>query len=269
MIHEAGHGLMALASGALLDEIQLDLAEWGETLLRDLHSGPGFVLTVSAGYIGSMFSGALLLNRGLSESLERTSLAVFAAFLFYVSLLFTSPGSVAFLTGTGWAFGLIVICLLDRRIARIALVVLGTFTVWYCIFDLFDFTRDIHATDAGILARFMGARFWWPARILSEENLAYAISIVWTLLMLSILILILRPAIFRKSPTTLPDEANNMSDGLDLTTPEFPAEITPAMEEWFLSNGFGLDGKPLPAELVDSDLVPDISQKSGQSSGNL
>ena len=95
LVHEMWHGMAALVAGANLDEIVINLHESGETRVSGLYSQSGFILSVSAGYIGSTLTGALLVNRGLMGSLERVTLLTLAFILSYMSILFTvTPDTV-------------------------------------------------------------------------------------------------------------------------------------------------------------------------------
>ena len=258
LVHEIWHGVAALMSGAVLDQIDVTLSESGETLVSGLYSTSGFLFSVSAGYIGTALVGGLLLARGLAGQWERVSLFLFAFALLYMSFLFSRVDSHGFYTGMGWAVGLILLGLLGRLSARLVLLVLGTIFVWYCFFDLFDFTRDIERTDAGILARYIQAN-QWP--VFGEWNvgaLASATSIVWCFCMFGVLAATLGPVLstmMRGTPVPPPPEPAAVPG-----PPEFPGEMTPDVQEWLLHNGFGLDGRPLPPELLEE---PPVSMNSG------
>lgn len=264
LIHESWHGITALLSGALLDRIQIDFSESGETLVSGLRFAPGFVLSVSAGYPGSALTGAILLARGLVGRWERVTLGAFSASLLYMSYLFTEPGSLAFYTGFGWAVGLGLLGLLGRVSARLALLVFGTILVWYAFFDLFDFARDVRRTDAGILAAYALANDWPFTRDLSPVALANSISILWSLTMIVLTALILRPVfmeLIAPAPAPPPPPA-------DPLPPPFPGEVTPEVQEWLLRHGFGLDGRPLPPELLEPGLVaPPIDDRAPKQVG--
>ncbi|MCB1323790.1 MAG: M50 family metallopeptidase [Spirochaetales bacterium] len=245
LVHETWHGFAALSSGALLSQMDITLDEWGETMVTGLTSTTGFVWTVSAGYLGSALTGAVLLNRGLAGRNVRLTLIAFSMLLGYMTYLFTAPGSTAFFTGLGWAAVLLLVCGGGEMIGEVCLVALGTLFAWYCVFDLFDFTRDVLQTDAGILARYIVASEWpvlgaWPV-----GTLAVLASIFWVAVMLTVLGLSVRHAMLDRLPGP-PVAAEPEPE------PTFPGEVTPEVQDWLLKNGFGLDGRPLPLELVDS-----------------
>ncbi len=189
LVHEMWHGLSALLVGARLEEILLRTGESGETVVQGFSSLSGFLFSISAGYPGTALTGALMLNRGIKGQGERITLALFSLLLAYMSQLFTSSMGLAYLTGMGWAAVFLLLTLTGKKISRYALITLGTVLVWYSIYDIFDFTRDIAQTDAGILARYLSG---------SQESsafpaVAYSVSFLWTLLILLILYLLLKP----------------------------------------------------------------------------
>lgn len=256
LIHEFWHGLGALVSGAVLQQVRIDFDESGETFVRGLTTGAGFALTVSAGYIGAALTGAILLSRGIAGQWERVTLGAFSIVVLYMSYLFTEPGSPAFYTGIGWGLGTLCLCLLGRAFARVTLLTLGSIALWYCLYDLLDFTRELQRTDAGIFARYIQAQDWPLGRALSLQQLAGSISLIWSAIVVLAIVMTLRPVLFpprqflpAESPPTPLEKA-------------FPGEITPPVQEWLLSNGFGLDGKPLPAELLESPSPEPLSSAS-------
>ncbi len=262
LVHEFWHGAVALLSGAMLDRISVRFDEGGETLVRGLYSAPGFLLTVSAGYIGTTVTGAFLLNRGLAARYERLTLFAFAAILLYMSYLFTTPGEPAFFTGIGWSLGFAVLAAAGALTARLTLIVFGVLCLWYCVYDLLDFTREITRTDAGILAIYMQAQNWPLADSVSVTTLAGLISIVWTVLSLAALALTLAPAIFSRPPAPAPASVSPPPPD-----PAFPGELTPEVQNWLIDNGFGLDGRPLPPELMNASAPGALQSPPGETKG--
>ncbi|MCE9597792.1 MAG: M50 family metallopeptidase [Spirochaetia bacterium] len=196
LVHEMFHGLSSMVFGARIQQILIHPGESGETLVTGLRGGIGVTISVSAGYLGSALSGALLLRRGLFESFERTALAIFGGVILYMTLLFTHGGSLAFTTGLGWSLCLLFCAALGPQYARNALIIVGTMFLWYSFFDLFDFTRDVKQTDAGILARY--AR----SQLHIESSLGFVstfISIAWALFMLVAVWMILAPLLKRQA----------------------------------------------------------------------
>lgn len=225
LFHEMWHGLASLAFGARVERIILHPGETGETLVTGLRGGWGVALSVSAGYLGSALTGAVLLRRGLLESFERTALAVFAGLTLYMTSLYCAPGSLAFTTGIGWSLALLFACVLGERYARIAVLIVGTMFLWYSFFDLFDFTRDVKRTDAGILARFLKSK---ADIAVSVTGLSAVISVLWTAAMLAMLYYLLGTIIIQHAakpaaepPQTAPGPMGPLADPLQ--GPPLPA----------------------------------------------
>ena len=249
LVHEMWHGLTTLLFGAGLEEIIITWGESGETVVNNLEGSVAFLMAVSAGYLGSTLTGAILLNRGLSGKYERLTLLVFAGLVLYISLLFTRVGELAFGVGMAWSLVLFIPALASRFLSRIVLIVLGTLFVWYCLFDMFDFTRDIRQTDAGILAIYAAGQGWVENKAPGDLSaLSYSVSIIWCLTMLLILYMNLKPVFRRPAP---PATAAEAEPELEPGPQEFPGEVTPEIQDWFLSQGLGPDGQPLPPELLE------------------
>lgn len=233
LTHEIWHGLAALLAGARLEEIAIHLQEAGETHVTGLNSRLGFILAVSAGYTGLAFTGALFLNRGLLGRFERSTLFLFTAILFSMCSLFAGPSQTAYLIGLGWTLVFLLPLLLGRTVSRYTLIVLGTLFIWYCVYDMFDFTGDITKTDAGVLARFLIRGGFLISGPLAEPAVAATmISIVWCLLMTGMIYLFLRPIVAGKDERDFIDEEPEP----DMENP-FPADIPPEVLHWLLANG--------------------------------
>ncbi|MCB1139100.1 MAG: M50 family metallopeptidase [Leptospiraceae bacterium] len=192
LVHEMWHGLLSLAAGVRLDGIEVHWNESGKTLVSGDFSNLGFISAVSAGYIGCALTGALLLRQALVARMERTTLVLFSVLLMYFSWLFTSPLETAFYTGTGYGLALLLLAALGERVARGTLTALGVFFLFYSLFDLFDFTRDVDSTDAAILASYLGSDALEQG---SVGLTAISVSVIWTALIFLGAYLILAPAI--------------------------------------------------------------------------
>lgn len=192
LVHEIWHAIVAMLSGAMVDRIILHPDEGGETLVRGMKGGIGFILTVSAGYLGTTFTGALFINRGVIGNLSRPLLALFSATLIYFSYLFTDPGSIAFYTGMGWGILLLIPLFSGLLPVSYALTILGTLFVWYSFYDTFDFTEDVHRTDAGILANYFVNHYNGVIPNFMRRGLANSISALWVIIMVIMVYSILR-----------------------------------------------------------------------------
>ncbi|MBL8018300.1 MAG: M50 family metallopeptidase [Leptospirales bacterium] len=220
LVHEMFHGLSSMAFGARIQQIVIHAGESGETLVTGLRGATAVVISVSAGYLGCALSGALLLRRGLFESFERTMLAVFGGVVLYMTLLFTHGGSLAFTTGLGWSLCLLFCSALGSQYARNALIIVGTMFLWYSFFDLFDFTRDVKQTDAGILARYARSQLQFQS---SVGLLSTSVSIAWAITMLVAVWFILAPLLKRQALQPAPEAAP--------ADPPLPAPPTPLLAQ--------------------------------------
>ena len=208
LVHEMWHGLLSLAAGVRLDTIEVHWNESGKTMVTGEFTTAGFISAVSAGYIGCALTGAILLRQALVGRLERVSLILFAVLLIYFSWLFTSPLQTAFYTGIGYGLAFLLVAALGERPARGALTAIGVFFLFYSLFDLFDFTRDVDSTDAAILASYLGSG------ALEEGTVGFTavtISLIWTGVILTLAYLTLVPAVreaihYSEHPTEAPEE---------------------------------------------------------------
>ncbi len=185
LVHEIWHGLIALMGGALLEQIHIDMAEGGETLIAQIHSSALVILTVSAGYLGAAFTGALLLRIAFLGDWERCTLFIFAGLLAYISYLFTESGSLAFFVGLGWAGALCLFALSGTLAARLMLLFLGVFFTWYSLYDLLDFTRGEQQSDASILADYLREEGWSFFQSIEKNRLTNAIALSWSAIVLA------------------------------------------------------------------------------------
>lgn len=244
LVHEMWHGLISLASGARVDRIILHTGETGETLVTGLRGAWAVAASVSAGYLGSALTGVLLLRRGLLESFERMTLSVFALVILYMTALYCAPGSMAFTTGIGWGIGLFVAVVAGEKTARAGLLIVGTVFLWYSFFDLFDFTRDIKRTDAGILARFLKSHADIPW---SVTTIAAAVSFAWTAIMMALVYAFIGTTIIhRPVGTPAPIETPPGPEGV---APAAPVPLAPIPPPAPLP--VPIAGAPVPAPPAD------------------
>lgn len=191
LVHEMWHALSALAFGLQLDQIKLTWNESGETLVSGDISTTAFIVIVLAGYPGTALTGSFLLRRGLIADYERTGAGVFALILLYMTYLFTNVTDPGFLTGAGWAIA-IGLSAMHTTAARISLTATGVIFIFYSLFDLFDFTRNLLATDAGILAHYLVNNGYSTS---SVTALAGTVSVFLSLTIIVLLYAVLKPAV--------------------------------------------------------------------------
>ena len=188
LVHEFWHALLALISGALIQDIQIDLNEGGETVVSQIENTSGLLLTISAGYIGSAFTGAFLFRRAFIGSGEKITLLFFSVILAYMSYLFTERGSLAFEVGIVGSLLFLCLSFFPCLVRRYALLLVASFLILYSCYDLLDFAFYSEKTDAVILANYMKVNDWAFARSLSENDLSTLIAFIWSTLVLGIVI---------------------------------------------------------------------------------
>ncbi len=140
LFHELSHGLMALFSGGQVHNVILTADEGGacET------SGGVPLFIVSAGYLGSMTMGGLMLY--LSRVKGCVTLVYILLFMTLTAAIFTvlrDPYSRRFATGLAAAF-LVLGFLVPTLLGALFLRILGTVS---CLYSIFDIYWDVLATD--------------------------------------------------------------------------------------------------------------------------
>jgi hypothetical protein len=230
LVHEIWHALVSLLAGASVQEIALNLEENGETVVNGIGSPFAFALAVSAGYLGSALTAAAMLNRGLAADLERFTLFIFILILAYMTHLFAPAMGIAYYTGFGWSAVLVVPLLFGREPSAYTLKILGTLFIWYCLYDLYDFSDGIERSDAGAFAAYIVRK----SGIGSVEPLARGIAIVWALLVVGVIYTVLRPVLFRAG-NPAPQAGPSIPDGIPApvlgtsssANPNVTAPVTP------------------------------------------
>lgn len=152
LLHEASHGLAALATGGRIDRIEVFAEEGGQTTTT---GGNGFVIT-SAGYLGSMFFGATILLVS-----TRTRLSQWLALLLglgVVTLAFRCMPA----DGRAFAvmFGIVLagIAPMPRQVSEVVLRVIAVTSCLYAILDIKSdvLDREHDSSDASALAKMTG-----------------------------------------------------------------------------------------------------------------
>jgi len=155
LLHEISHGAMAVLTGGQIDRIVLDPYQGGACYCP---GGSGF-LTLSAGYLGSLAWGALLLTLGQSKRVRPEWVTtVIGVAVVVLTLFFVRSGfGIAF----GIAFGAALL-LGSRKLSvgfnRGVLLVLGLTSALYAILDIKSdvLDRPHLQSDAAMLAELTG-----------------------------------------------------------------------------------------------------------------
>lgn len=159
-LHELSHGLAAILTGGSIEAISLSVQEGGHAITR---GGNRFAI-LSAGYLGSLVLGMLLLLIALRTHADRAALGLFGMITLLVTLLYIRdlfPLLFCSITGLGM---LATAWFLSRRVNDFALRVIGLTSVIYVPYDIFSDTiaRSELRSDAYMLAeQFGGPTIFW------------------------------------------------------------------------------------------------------------
>ena len=135
-LHELSHGLAAVATGGAIERIELSSNEGGLCVTR----GGSRFLVLSAGYLGSLLLGALLLVLAARTRLDRPLVAG-------VGLVILTVTAVYVRTTFGFVYGIAaggVLVAAGRKLPeRAADVVLKTLGVVSCLYGVWDVASDV------------------------------------------------------------------------------------------------------------------------------
>ncbi|MEM7179965.1 MAG: M50 family metallopeptidase [Spirochaetota bacterium] len=247
-LHESCHALATILTGGSVEAIVLQGHESGFVQARTGFFSLSFVIVVSAGYIGTTFLGSVFLQQGFARKNSQLLLCLLGLVLISLAFLYTEKSSLAFRIATIWACIFFLFSLSGKEIANVAVIFLGTMLCLYSIYDLADFTRNMQATDAGILADYITklSLFAGKATVLDKKQLAYAIAIFWTLINFRILYAAFTHSFVDSRTESLPAGLDEMKRNVE------KGNVTPEIAEWFFKNGLDLDGKPLNGDYMST-----------------
>ena len=155
-LHELSHGLAAIATGGAIERIELTADQGGVCWTR----GGSRFLVVSAGYLGSLLFGALLLVVGgrARPAVQRAVVALAGAVVLVATFLWIR-------TGFGVVWGLLTAgallgtaAWLPAGVSVFVLRLLGITSGLYAIWDIGSdlIVRSVPSSDAGALAAMTG-----------------------------------------------------------------------------------------------------------------
>lgn len=163
LFHELSHGMAAIATGGSIAGIELMAREGG--LCRTL--GGNRFLTLSAGYLGSLLWGGLILVAAARSRVDQTVTTVLGALLLLVALAWVRP-----IVSFGFLFALAAGALLllaglkaPERFNDWLLKLIGLTSMLYAVLDIKDDVLDrphLLESDASQLAQVTGlpTLFW-------------------------------------------------------------------------------------------------------------
>lgn len=156
--HEASHALMTLVTGGKVVAMQVTVERGGEVLSQ----GGNRFLTLSAGYLGSLLIGALLLVSAAHSRYDRQILAALALAMALATVFFMR-NAFGLAYGIGMALILLGIArFLPAAASDYALRLIGVMSLLYVPRDIFSDTieRSHLRSDAYMLAEEFGGSTW-------------------------------------------------------------------------------------------------------------
>jgi hypothetical protein len=181
-LHELSHGLAAIVTGGRIERIELSAAEGGLCVTR----GGSPFWTSSAGYLGSLLWGALLLVLASRSRMDRLVAAALGLLTLGVTLLYVR-------SAFGFAYGLLAGAALAAAAWRLPaaaldllLRVIGVVSCLYAVWDIGSdvLFRDVPGSDAHALATLTGI----PAVVW---------GVIWVVIALAVCGLTLRATLYR------------------------------------------------------------------------
>ena len=155
MLHEISHGMASLATGGTIERIVLDPYQGGACYC----GGGNAFITLSAGYLGSLLWGVVLLAAtGVRRVPNQALVFLVGALVFLLTALYVR-------NGFGLAFGLAfggVLMIAGRKLgAGISRVLLTTLGLTSCLYAILDIKSDVLdrpelESDAAMLADLTG-----------------------------------------------------------------------------------------------------------------
>lgn len=160
LLHEISHGLMALITGGEILKIEINENQGGICW----HRGGSFFWVASAGYLGSMFWGGLILLIAAKTKYDSWVMGLIGLSVLLITLLYIRN---LYGMGFGILFG-VGLLLLARfggpTFNDLVLKYIGMTSMLYVIFDIKDdlISRNISESDASRLGeKYFGNSMFW------------------------------------------------------------------------------------------------------------
>ena len=170
-MHEVSHGLAAIATGGSIKEIQIVAQEGGHAIT----AGGSRFWTLTAGYLGSLMWGGLILILAARTQLGKLISALIGIGMILISVFYLR-NSFGFLFGIGFGGALILVGrFLPESINEWLLRVIGLTS---CLYAILDIKSDV--LDRSHLRS--------DARMLHEEVTPYIPTVAWGVLWMAIAI---------------------------------------------------------------------------------
>lgn len=154
-LHEISHGLAAIATGGSIVEIVVVAEEGGHCVTL----GGNTFLTLSAGYLGSLLWGVLILTIAVRTKADRALAFVLGVMLIVIALWKVPATSNMFGKGFGIAFGVALAAIALYAPERLVDFLLRFLGLTSCLYAIVDIRSDILQrpeirSDARMLAEY-------------------------------------------------------------------------------------------------------------------
>mgnify|MGYP001598286724 FL=1 len=153
LIHEYSHGLATIATGGQINEISISLNEGGYALT----SGGNEIVVISAGYLGSLLFGILLLGIAKIRKLNKWITILLAIVIFGMTMLYIKS---IFAIIYSLIFGVVLFFIAvfgGKTMNYYFLRLLGLLTILYAVLDIkSDLFFNKGVNDAVLLANSTG-----------------------------------------------------------------------------------------------------------------
>ena len=174
--HEAAHAGMTLLTGGSVVEFTVAADESGRVVSR----GGSRFWTLTAGYLGSLLIGVVLLLTAIRSTLDRWTLGALATLILLITTLYSrDPYPLIFGLATGAAF-LATAVFLRAEFSDLILRIIGLASMIYVPFDIFsDTIKRAHLrSDAFMLAEeFGGTTTLWGGLWLALSILTIGLTL--------------------------------------------------------------------------------------------
>jgi hypothetical protein len=153
-LHEGSHALATILTGGTVQAMHLVANQGGEVI--SLGGWP--IVIISAGYLGSLFWGALILVLAARSSADRWIMALLGVGMLLLTVLYVRNVYGAVFGFAGGVLALASAKFLSTAINDFFLKVIGIVTMLYVPLDIFSDTlaRSALRSDARILAEYLG-----------------------------------------------------------------------------------------------------------------
>jgi len=166
ILHEVSHGLMAVITGGQIDRIEIDYRVGGVCYFR----GGNLFLTASAGYLGSIFWGGLILILAAKTKYDNIMGIITGAFLVILSIFYVRNMFGFFFT---LLFGICLIIISYKASNYVLDLVMKFLGMTSCLYAIIDIKEDlISRTNIGSDADYIAQSLGW-------QKLSVPIGIFW------------------------------------------------------------------------------------------